>query len=159
MNTACTNNTMGVGEYRTGAPYSEMKVLMQEGESLMRTRGFDGESLHRAIRIYARTMRHFYEQSGWQPLTKELEEEFVGRVIAEVGTRPHGHNKSTALTTTEFNFGLTAYDPHRSGLEPITPAVYPEPETHRTPNIPEEFVEPAPDLIIDQQISRYCTIS
>lgn len=142
---------MGVGEYRAGAPYSEMKVLIEEGEQVMKARGLAGESLHRATRIYARTLRHFYEQSGWQPLTRELEDEFVGRVIAEVGSAPHGHNKSTALTKREFNFGVTLYDPRMNGLEPITPATYPEPERHITPHIPEEYVEPAPDGIFDTQ--------
>src|SRR4051812_16876880 len=84
MNTQCTGSTIGTGEYRKRAPYSELKVLMQEGEEVMKSRGLEGEELHRASRIYARTTLHFYEQSGWQPLSRSLESEFIDRVIAEL---------------------------------------------------------------------------
>jgi hypothetical protein len=158
MNTACTAAESGIGEYNSHTPYAELKLLIEEGRRVMQLRGLEGDDLRQAARMYARTMIHFYQQSGWQPLNAALENEFVDRVIAELALGHHHHHKSTALTTREFNYGITLYDPHLNGLEPFIPATYPEPAPHLAPKTPEEYVEPAPDAILDLVETRCCVL-
>lgn len=158
MNTQLTGATIGVGDYRKNAPFSELKVLILEGERVMKARGLEGEELHRASHIYARTMIHFYGQSGWQPLSKGLENEFVDRVIAELAVSHRSHHHSTALTTRQFSTGVTLYDPRMDGLEPFTPATLPDTSPHPHPRTPEEFVEPLPSPIIDEHETKCCVI-
>lgn len=158
MNTSCTCAALGTGDYRQGVPYSELKVLIEEGNEVMRARGLEGEDLHRAARIYARTMVHFYEQSGWQPLSKALENEFVERVIAELAVGRHSHHRTNALTAAQFSHGLALYDPRMDGLEPFTPARFPDPDPHPHPRTPEEFVEPLPSPITNEQGTRCCLV-
>jgi hypothetical protein len=105
MNAQCTGSTIGTGEYRSGPLFSELKVLILEGERVMKARALEGEDMHRGAHIYARTMLHFYQQSGWQPLNKDLESEFVDRVIAELALSNHSHHAGAALSASEFNCG------------------------------------------------------
>jgi hypothetical protein len=155
MNTQCTGSAIGTGEYRAGTPYSELKLLVQEGERVMTAHGLEGEDLHRASHIYARTMLHFYEQSGWQPLNKNLENEFVERVIAELAIGSHPH-RSSAISAGEFNFGIDPHSARMEGLDPFTPATFPDPDPHPHPKTPEEQVEPLLDPIIDRHDARCC---
>jgi len=159
MSTQCTGATIGIGDYRRGTPYSELKVLILEGERVMKARGLEGEELHQASRIYARTMVHFYEQSGWQPLSRSLQDEFVERVIAELAVGHRTHHHTTALSTRQFSTGIPRIYPRSEGLEPFTPATLPEPTPHLPPRTPEEFVEPAPSPIDDEHPAQCCVLS
>lgn len=143
-----THYTIGTGQYRTRAPFSELRNLLEEGHRIMQARGLEGEALHRAARIFARTYRHYYEQNGGAKLDPNTEEELVQRVMSELGSsggHPTGYSASAGSTVS-----LTRYDPRSNALEPIRPAILPDLSPHKAPGVPEEYVEPAPDLILDR---------
>lgn len=84
MNTACTGAMFGTGDYCKGVKYSELRTLLRIGENIMSAKGLAGEALSRASRIYVRTTIHFYHQSGGQPLSEHIQNEFIDRVIAKL---------------------------------------------------------------------------
>lgn len=138
-----TNFKIGVGQYRNGAPYSELKELLETGEKVMHSYGLRGTALQDAARMYARTFRLYYEQNGRTHPNKELEQEIVNSVLAELGLIGDVIQKTKSLTMEEYNddgSGANEID----NLEPLTPATIPETEPHIPPDIPEEYREPRP---------------
>lgn len=155
--------TIGTGKYRTGAGYSELKDLLQDGYELLKGYGLTGERLRSGARLYAKVFRQFYQQCGLRHLNETLEEELTGRILAELQLDPSKMTRSMGLTKREFNYGITLYDPRMSGLEPFIPAILPDHEPHRSPGIPEEYVERPSSWINDEGIfpntNTNCTLT
>ena len=76
--------TIGTGRYYCGAPYSEIKTLLENGYKVLQECGFAGRDLDCGARIYAKVFRQYYEQSGECHCSKQLEDELIGRVLEEL---------------------------------------------------------------------------
>jgi len=150
--TTAMQYTIGTGRYRIGARYSELKHLLTDGYDLLQQFGLVGEKLRNGAHLYAKVFRQYYQQSGTHHLNKALEAELTDRVLAELQLDPEDMRHTTGLTRSEFNYGITLYDPRMCGLQPFIPATLPDPAPHSSPGIPEEYVEQPLSPITDESI-------
>lgn len=119
--------TIGTGRFRLGAPYSELKALLERGYRIMKYHGLHGNMLQQGARIYARTVRQFYEQGGGS-VGHELEREVLQWVFNELGML-ESIAKDLTILSDQSSFIKAAHEFQEGGLKPITSIAYLDAET------------------------------